>query len=272
MDLSIFFDSTGSFIWISVTSIVSFIAAVISIWSIFANRKTQNNIAKQQIDANLKAKARIDWIEKVRGNSSYLLVNLSFLQKENINFNEKWENVEKYSELIKLYFSSKKNIKVEEDIFIKENIIKISSIAEEILFNELSNKNKNQYVIQYINCIKNLYKNDHMTRKRSRLVSLYKANSKMLEEQMQISYSKQVGVEHVEVENEGIYDIPIMETNYNSGNKERWVFLQKQMDGNDEKIKKIKDELEGFTNVINEFFMIISLYLKIEWDIAKEGK
>lgn len=64
---NIFFAKDGTFQWSSIAALVSFVAACLTFVGVFINVSTQKKIAKQQIDANLKAKARIEWIALVRG-------------------------------------------------------------------------------------------------------------------------------------------------------------------------------------------------------------
>ena len=77
---------------------------------------------QKKIDANLKAKARIEWINGVREKSSELISLLLSLQKEEIAFHEQWLKVEETSELLKLFFSSK-TIKDIEKISMSKMII-----------------------------------------------------------------------------------------------------------------------------------------------------
>lgn len=53
-------------LWSSLATLASFIAACLAYRSSSKNSKIQKEIAQQQIDANLKAKARIEWITEVR--------------------------------------------------------------------------------------------------------------------------------------------------------------------------------------------------------------
>ncbi|MDN3149030.1 hypothetical protein [Enterococcus faecalis] len=71
---NIFFDKDGTFQWSSIAALVSFVAACLTLIGVFINVSTQKKIAKQQIDANLKAKARIKWIQEVRQLVSEYLV------------------------------------------------------------------------------------------------------------------------------------------------------------------------------------------------------
>ncbi|EMF0522970.1 hypothetical protein H4N22_002616, partial [Enterococcus hirae] len=67
----------------------------------------QEKLTQKQIDANLKAKARIEWINGVRQKSSKLISLLLSLQKDEVVFYERWLEIEEVSELLKLYFNSK---------------------------------------------------------------------------------------------------------------------------------------------------------------------
>ncbi|ALS00322.1 hypothetical protein ATZ33_02695 [Enterococcus silesiacus] len=71
--VNLFFDAEGSFQWASIAAGISLIAAGISIWGTFRNNKIQKEINQQNIDANLKSKARLEWINNVRKETSELL-------------------------------------------------------------------------------------------------------------------------------------------------------------------------------------------------------
>lgn len=62
----IFCYSNGEIVWSAVSATVSAISAALVFVGVIMNICTQRKIAKQQIDANLKAKARIEWITEVR--------------------------------------------------------------------------------------------------------------------------------------------------------------------------------------------------------------
>lgn len=70
----------------------------------------QEKLTQKQIDANLKAKARIEWINGVRQKSSEFISLLLSLQKDEVVFQEQWLKVEEVSELLKLFLiQAKKN-------------------------------------------------------------------------------------------------------------------------------------------------------------------
>ena len=69
-NMQMFFNVNGEFQWASIAAIVSLCAAVLTAFSSYRgvkqNNKTQKDIAKQNIDANIKSNARIKWIQDVR--------------------------------------------------------------------------------------------------------------------------------------------------------------------------------------------------------------
>lgn len=108
--MDIFFDNNGVFQWSSIAAGVAFIAALIQI---FNNQKS--------IDANLKAKSRVEWIQSVRKLSAdyikisyeyriligdYLVINGNgnfFIDESKISKDNKNKIDIKYSELLYTY-------------------------------------------------------------------------------------------------------------------------------------------------------------------------
>jgi len=136
MILNIFFDHNGNFMWSSFAALASFVAAVLAYRSSSKNSKIQKEIAQQQIDANLKAKARIEWIQEVRQLvSEYLVIihkvgELLFLLKEN---NIKKEQAIKKNQCAfgKEISESNKQYSMETDIIEKEQKKLISELESQ---------------------------------------------------------------------------------------------------------------------------------------------
>lgn len=83
---SLFFDSEGTFLWAGIAAIVAAIGALVSLIFSFlgykntvSNLKQQELLSKAKIDADLKAKARIEWINQVRELTSIYISELSKL-------------------------------------------------------------------------------------------------------------------------------------------------------------------------------------------------
>lgn len=83
----------------------------------------QEKLTQKQIDANLKAKARIEWINGVRQKSSEFISLLLSLQKDEVVFQEQWLKVEEVSELLKLFFNTSEKKQIETEIYVKNNKI-----------------------------------------------------------------------------------------------------------------------------------------------------
>lgn len=157
MDVSIFYDNDNVFQWASVAAVIAGFGAISSLLFSFLSYRNSKKALKQQkeleqkkIDANLKASARLKWIEQVREIVSQYLSELSklsvstrnlikvssllqakndglnppFYEEElNMNFEEnvadiiKLQNsVNEYSEKILLYFSDKDDHKKIEEM------------------------------------------------------------------------------------------------------------------------------------------------------------
>ncbi|EGO9277490.1 hypothetical protein DSM24_01735 [Enterococcus faecalis] len=258
-----FFDKDGTFQWSSIAALVSFVAACLTFVGVFINVSTQKKIAKQQIDANLKAKARIEWISGVRDKTSELVSLLLSLQKEKTVFYDRWLEIEEVSELLKLYFNSKMNEEVNSEIYIEQNKIIISETATSIVLKENDNINKHAYIKKYIECLVELYKDDNYKKisKEIRFYhdlinELYEDNLEywMLYEQSKLVEIKNTPPEKLEDED---YNYSAAENNIKHYQR---------------KIKEIEVSLTNYQKAIEFFTTVISLYLKIEWDKAKEGQ
>ena len=164
---ALFWDHNGDFQAATAAAAVALIGAIISAvfsWLSYKNSvktaEKQYIMEQKKIDANLKAKARIEWINGVREKSSELISLLLSLQKEEIAFHEQWLKVEETSELLKLFFSSKTIKDIEKDIYVQNDNIFVSNKAKEILYNECNNNDKNIFVRRYIECLIELYENN----------------------------------------------------------------------------------------------------------------
>ncbi|EOA3444913.1 hypothetical protein ACLSC8_000378 [Enterococcus hirae] len=268
---NIFIDSNGGIIWSGVSATVSAVSAFLVFVGVIMNVWTQKKIAKQQIDSNLKAKARIEWINGVRQKSSELISLLLSLQKDEVIFHQQWQKVEEVSELLKLFFSSKQIEGIENEIYVNGDEIIISKSIRVILFNENNNKEKNTYVRRYVECLIELYKNN----KYQYLINAKKELSRTLNKEIveEMAYSFQEPIQVSEKSTKQIIDGEKTGKDYIAEEqqfeyerlKTSIPYHQKKLDENDAK-------LQGYQYAINEFSQMVSLYLKIEWDKAKQGK
>lgn len=272
---NLFFDAEGSFQWASIAAGVSLIAAGISIWGTFRNNKIQKEINQQNIDANLKAKARIEWIEQVREKTSDLLV--SYFELETLfdskpEYRKKWSEVSKNSTILKLFFtydlkSSVHVVKTDRQSVNGEIFDLEKEKSNEETFGNLlvlnSNENKNLLIRNYIDILQTIYEPNNFYKLRKE----YKEMKRNLEE-----YEEQ-NSKYIVEEFTDLFD-------------ELGNFMERQYEGttfsNDEVEETVQSCNKKLRNaVLNELYFsdnmyfleqTISIYLKTEWDIAKTGK
>lgn len=259
----IFRDSNGEIVWSAISATVSAISAFLVFVGVIMNICTQRKIAKQQIDADLKAKARIEWINGVRDKTSELISLLLSLQKEKTVFYEQWLEIEEVSELLKLYFNSKVKEKLNSEIYVDKNKIILSNSATFIVFKEIDNIDKHAYIKRYIECLVELYKEDNY----KNIIKEIKYYNKLLNDDIEKNFFYSLLKDDSEIKT--IISTPIDDL---EGEK----FDYKARQSSIEKYRKIMNErensLKNYQKAIEDFSSVISLYLKIEWDKAKQGK
>lgn len=246
---NIFFDKDGTFQWSSIAALVSFVAACLTFIGVFINVSTQKKIAKQQIDANLKAKARIKWIQEVREISARLITNFSELKKDQTNFKEKYINISRDAELLKLYFGFYGP---------KEK----TTLDYDILFNTESNDNKNQYIFDFIDSMLDDLNNESFDKYNLYLKKYEEYKEKLAE------YNKAIEKYcDVQIDKYGNPEI-VPKKEHESQYDYYFGWIQEFRSKNSSYYSYIREYDEKGKN----FEQIISIYLKIEWDKAKEGQ
>lgn len=161
-----FLDSNNDFVWSGIAAIISFLAACFSLYGFIVNRKTQKEIAQQQIDANLKAKARIDWITEVRELVSVYIYELAKVQNIMMKMNYKEKVLSAYR-LSPIESSKEKaeetNQKLTELFNELESVYyNYINISERILLH-FSEKNEHKYIEESVKkaveIVKDIYMN-----------------------------------------------------------------------------------------------------------------
>ncbi|EGO8357727.1 hypothetical protein EWX67_12735 [Enterococcus faecalis] len=154
---NIFIDSNGEIIWSGVSATVSALSAFFVFVGVIMNVCTQSKIAKQQIDANLKAKARIEWISDVRELVSEYITRLSILETIMRSMIEPAELIQ----IERMKDEPDDNIILTEKAklaplneSLKEEQVKITSISENILL-YFSHQEDHKYIEKIITYIPN---------------------------------------------------------------------------------------------------------------------
>lgn len=227
----------------------SIIAAVItasaSIVMVISNRKWN----KKKIDADLKAKARIDWIQSVREHTADLFAAYYGILKETNKDNllGKMQEAKKHSDILILYFGAKDGAGKESD--------------KNILEKDSDNEGKNDAMVR---CISELFKRinqyslDFQNNKEGLLEKIYDRKKKEMYENPKAM--NDLGSSYTEHGDE----IPNYEPVFDSE-------LEKSMKEAETQLNDYKESISEIHGLIDELRDYMRLYLKIEWDIAKNG-
>ncbi len=236
-----------------------------------SNQEFQEKLNKTNIDANITAKARIEWIQSVRIAASELITayNMSLIDYKNGSneFLDKRNKIQLKTNLLIMYFGNDSDYgkggtkisynKENSKIFIKKEI-------KSKMLNLKSNEGKNDLIVDFLNVLKETFdlyieKSPHMDKS-----DLQKSENDLMKE---IS--------------DNVDEFITEEDEYRNVIKS-----QVQTRAYDEKTGKIlEEELSSiqknldFLNIPNELreelkFLInvLRIYLKIEWTKAKKGK
>lgn len=214
------------------------------------NKELKKLLNQKDIDADLKAKARIEWIQKVRGTTA----ELNALYFRILNEKDKEKLLDIYTEsqeksgLLILYFGHEK----------KE---KTNKSKEEILFNPNSNDNKNDIIVNYLT---NLSNNYYVFYKKVMDDTLNKLED-IRQIRFQEMYSKATDfIEYINFDPDG------NEYSDKIPNPSR-----EDEKSHEEAVNNIREYAEfskKLENSITELRDFMRIYLKIEWNKAKEGK
>ena len=255
--LKIFLDDQNAFQWGSVTAITAVLAIIYS-WQ-------SNN---KNIKANLVSKARIEWIQNVRNETSELialyyslfsLADLKATQEIIIKAKEK-------SERLILYFGPVSGeIKDSGEISISsDNKILITDNVKNILKNEADNHNKNDFVIKYISTMTEYFFEYHNNIMNNTILSLQgqkeQAASRLFDFPEQ-EY-EEVTVWNDEAQEEVTYKEP----------KYINTEAKKQEEAIEKAIINILQPTNEFKDNLSLLRDIMRIYLKVEWSKAKNGE
>lgn len=212
-------------------------------------QELQKEMTKSQIDADIKAKARIQWISDVRGLAARFISNFYEIKKNDTDFEEKFIEIFKDAELLKLYFGA-------------YNDNKPANIDYDFLFNMKDNQNKNIQIFNFIDAMLGDLNEKSITQYQYNLKKYndYKLEFKRYEDEMRKCCT-------VEIDEFGMYEeVPTEE------NEAYHNHLFGELQDLKKESSLYYQNLRQYDQRITDFEKIISIYLKIEWEIAKDGK
>lgn len=235
--IKLFFNSNGDFQWQSLTAVSVIASIIFSIMTLIKQNKTlklQEKLSKDKISADVKSKSRIIWIQDVRGLTAELLTsyNKYFDYDENTHYYDLNKTVKDYSFNYSNYISEI-STKSNKLMLYFSNADKKDKVKLNLM-GELSYKDKNDE--ESIKKIKKV--NEEI------LKFLYNTDDNSLKNDLLSEFIKQL----------------------NTCVKNVSHSYTKQSENT---IEKNKEMINGY---LSELQNTISIYLKIEWDIAKEGR
>lgn len=253
-----FYSSSGDFQWASIAAIISLFAALITIWGTIKNNRIQKEINAKNIEANLKAKARIEWIQKTRIISAELITNsfkFDTLSKEYLNLTERINSYRNEKKAVKksrfFYFKSKVE---KEDEFVYESIVTKRSNT----FHELQETFDLIYEKQVL--FKLYFGPNFENDKIVRQSLIVRQSAEIILESItdyRLNLDKQKGIEMYE---------ELKDFGYGKGDLNRsGSKILNFMDISKINNTSLKKEIELFSDASRKYF-------KKEWDIAKKGE
>lgn len=225
------------------------ISAAISIWSIKKSTKFEQEWNQKQLDADLKSKARIEWIQKVRENTAEL-ISLYYAMLKETNKDSLFEQLreaKKMNDLLILYFGPENNEMVDD--------FSVLECTE-------TNNGKNDVLVQYLSSLfvefNEYYKNTSRD-----VLSIIKSHRKDLWDDMinkpidKIPIAPYITPDGEEIEQyEPVWD----------------EGLQQKVKECDMQINSYYKQISVLENKLEELRNYMRIYLKLEWNKAKEGK
>lgn len=215
-----------------VVIVAAVIAAGASIISDIRNRRFKRRWNQKQIDADIKAKARIEWIQKVRENTAELIKAYYSILNSNAEADTRCllSEAKVRSELLALCFGDVTDKKENDNL--------------NILRNKESNDGKNAKMVEYLDDIHREFEDNYLDYSKTKQGDLKRKCDEYLEEVIDVCEEDE--------ENE---DEKFENYERDEQEKEDW----------EEKLDRMKLDL-------SELRCFISIYLKIEWDRAKKGE
>ena len=242
-----------------VVSIISLVGVIIT--TVMTNKTTkkinkdnlelQNKWNQKNIDANLIAQARIEWIQNVRKTTSELLTHyFSMINLGNLdNIDQELLDAQEKNELLILYFGNDNS---------QENANQ--NIRERLLYKE-NNIGKNDLLVKLLEDLAKRFSGYSGDVKKGRYKYLEEAIRQSRKEMYDNARFVEIGVQYTEDGDE----IPITEPQYNDDDVNSVQQFEIALQNEKHKIELMQKDLILLRDAIRT-------YLKIEWEIAKKGR
>lgn len=236
-----------------VVAIIAFIGVLISTYTTNkttkrineSNNKLQEKWNQKNIDANLIASARIEWIQKVRNLSAELLsLYFSILNYEDADkIQVTFSNTIEKTELLILYFGHEDNVNADESC----------------LLNKETNAGKNEQIVQFVISLSQKFNKHNAFVQDGGLTKLQKSIKDARKEMYNNAEMVKIG----ECYNEDADDMMDMEEpRYQTDDIIYVTKLEAREVDKKTEITNLQNDLIFFRNIIRT-------YLKIEWNKAK---
>ncbi|UDM72407.1 hypothetical protein [Vagococcus fluvialis] len=210
----------------------------------------------KKIDADLKADARLKWINDVRKYTVDFLEVVDMPKNpDDIKLANNNTQVRKQARLLKLFFSNSGET---------ENPPNIETVIS-FLSNSNNNKNKNKKICYFIDYIGNEYEN-------LKMYGIYHTHKNDTAELSAVVSSIYKFTSSRAIDTTKLEDVEYLEGLYEFGEKDEFDDLVARIIYLTDNIQTDLSILEEYSNLLDDFQRMISIYLKIEWDIAKTGK
>lgn len=216
-----------------------------------ANAQLQDSWNQKNIDANLIANARIEWIQNVRRTTAELLTHYFAMLKtaDQTNIYAELLTSQEKTELLCLYFGP------------EANHLKSDSCDREKMVCLESNDEKNNYIVQFLIELSQRfseYSSDVKSNKYQRLEEALNSANKEMHNNMTL---EKVGVQYTPDGD----DIPVHEPHFEQDDMNDVANATIALQIETKKISLLQKDLIFLRDVIR-------IYLKIEWRIAKTGQ
>ncbi|MGX7393998.1 hypothetical protein [Carnobacterium mobile] len=250
------------FISVGVSIVSLILVGVNIIVTIYMNNK--------KIKADLVSKARIEWIQEVRRETSELLI----LYYKLFDKNQKNDSsdimlkIKEKTELLILFFGpdeNNNNSDFSKEVFIKEdNTIGLSEDAVAKLFNTVNNDFKNEYIVTYLQVLFEYFEMYYENINSKILDNLQQSRNNAMNEMYEFPEQEYDTYEVMDEDSGEV--MTIKEHKYINLN------AKSQVSNIDKKIKVFLTPSNEYKNYLYKLNNIMRLYLKNEWSKAKQGK